>query len=76
MFPNNFSICYAPWKSVHINVDGNLFPCMAVAMGNVKNTKLPDIIFSDNFKKFKNTIREKGTINGCNRCGWLKPKQS
>ena len=74
--PKNFSICYAPWSSVHINVDGNLFPCMAVSMGNVKNAKLQDIIFSDNFKKFKKTIREKGTINGCNRCGWLKPKQS
>ena len=27
----------------------------------------------NNFGSFKNIIREKGTINGCNRCGWLKP---
>ena len=38
--PDNFLPCYAPWSSVHINVDGSLFPCMAVAMGNVKNQKL------------------------------------
>ena len=69
----NFSPCYAPWSSVHINVDGNLFPCMAVSMGNVKKNKLSEIIFSDEFKKFKNIIKQKGTINGCNRCGWLKP---
>lgn len=72
----HFSTCYSPWSSVHINVDGNLFPCMAVPMGNVKTTKLPEIIFSAEFKKFKDIIREKGTINGCNRCGWLKPKEN
>ncbi len=73
--PEKFAPCYAPWSSVHINVDGNLFPCMAVPMGNVKNEKLTDIIFSEKFEKFKSLIRAKGTINGCNRCGYLKPKQ-
>ena len=73
--PNHFSTCYAPWGCVYINVDGNLFPCMAVSMGNVKTTKLSDIIFSNKFMKFKNIIREKGTINGCNRCGYLKPRE-
>ena len=72
---NHFSTCYAPWGCVYINVDGNLFPCMAVSMGNVKTTKLSDIIFSDKFMKFKNIIRKKGTINGCNRCGYLKPRE-
>ena len=71
---NNFAPCYAPWGCVYINVDGNLFPCMAVSMGNVKNEKLKDIIFSENFEKFKNVLKSKGTINGCNRCGYLKPK--
>ena len=71
--PNNFSTCYAPWGCVYINVDGNLFPCMAVPMGNVKKDKIKDIVFSEKFEKFKKIIREKGTINGCNRCGWLKP---
>ncbi len=70
----NFSTCYAPWSSVHINVDGNLFPCMAVSMGNVKNESLKKIIFSEKFEKFKKVIKENGTVNGCNRCGWLKTK--
>ena len=74
--PKYFSTCYAPWSSVHINVDGNLFPCMAVSMGNVKEDQLKKIIFSSEFKKFKDIIRQKGTINGCNRCGWLKSKNN
>jgi len=70
----DFKECKAPWESVHINVDGNLFPCMAIKMGNVKEQKLIDIISSPTFKKFKDKIREKGTVGGCNRCGYLLPK--
>ncbi len=73
---NLFAKCLSPWTSVHINVDGNLFPCMAVSMGNVKNTPLKEIIFSEKFENFKKIIDEKNTINGCNRCGWLKPRNS
>ncbi len=73
--PNNYDTCYSPWTSVHINVDGHLFPCMAVSMGNVKNDKLNNIIFSEKFRNFKNEIRLNKTINGCNRCGWLKCKK-
>ena len=68
----NFKTCHSPWSSVHVNVDGNLFPCMAVSMGNVKNEKLEDIIFSEKFMSFKNLIKKNKTLNGCNRCGWLK----
>jgi MoaA/NifB/PqqE/SkfB family radical SAM enzyme len=73
---SDFKECKAPWESVHINVDGNLFPCMAIKMGNVKEQKLTDIISSSVFKEFKDTIREKGTVGGCNRCGYLLPKDS
>ena len=48
---------------------------MAVSMGNVKNTPLKEIIFSEKFENFKKIIDEKNTINGCNRCGWLKPRK-
>ena len=64
--------CLSPWTSVHINVDGNLFPCMAVSMGSVKDTPLKEIIFSEKFNNFRKIIDNKNTINGCNRCGWLK----
>ena len=70
-----YAKCLSPWTSVHINVDGNLFPCMAVSMGNVKNTPLEEIIFSEKFENFKKIIDEQNTINGCNRCGWLKPQK-
>jgi len=74
--PKLFETCKYPWSSVHINYDGHLFPCLSVSMGNVKTTKLESIIFSDTFNNFKDQIKAHGTVAACNRCGWLKPKES
>lgn len=35
---------------------------------------LKEIILEDKFVKFKNLIKKEGTLQACNRCGWLKPK--
>lgn len=72
---DNYHPCKAPWESVHINVDGNLFPCMAIKMGNVKEQSLQEIITSDIFGQFRDVIRTQGTVQGCNRCGYLHPKE-
>ncbi len=70
--PKNFKTCLSPWTSVHINVDGNVFPCMAFSIGNVKKQKIKEIFFSKYSEDFKNDIKKCGTLPGCNRCGWLK----
>ena len=36
--PKNFKTCLSPWTSVHVNVDGNVFPCMAFSIGNVTSS--------------------------------------
>ena len=71
--PKLFQSCKFPWSSVHVNYDGKLFPCLAVSMGNVKEMSLKEIIFSETFKQFKSDIKKCGTVEACNRCGWLKP---
>lgn len=73
---SKFKGCLSPWTSLHVNVDGNVFPCMAVPMGNVKRQSIKEIFFSEKFKHFRKTIREKKTLNGCNRCGWLKASKN
>lgn len=73
---DRFCGCKAPWESVHVNVDGNLFPCMSIAMGNVKDTPLKEIVGGETFRRFKDVIRREGTVEGCNRCGYLLPKST
>ncbi len=70
-----FEPCKFPWSSVHINVDGALFPCMAVEMGNVKDTSLVDIFNGPACEQFRGLIHREGTVEGCNRCGWLRPRK-
>ena len=70
----DFKPCKFPWSSVHINYDGNLCPCMAISMGNVKDMSLQEIIFGEAFSEFKAIIKKESLVEGCNRCGWLKPK--
>ncbi len=72
---NLFQSCKFPWSSVHINYDGSLYPCMSVSMGNIKKTSLNEIIFGKDFLKFKDTLKNDGLVNGCNRCGWLRLKE-
>ncbi len=67
-----FKPCAAPWGSAHINVDGTLFPCLAVDMGNVREG-LENVIKGEKFEKFRSLIKKEGTVEACNRCGWLQP---
>jgi MoaA/NifB/PqqE/SkfB family radical SAM enzyme len=69
-----FSPCKFPWSSIHINWDGNIFPCLAVPIGNVKEKSLAEIIDGDESKKFREIIKDNGTVEACNRCGWLRQK--
>ena len=48
---DNFLPCAQPWASVHINNDGNVFPCLAVPIGNVREKSIKEIIFDAEFKK-------------------------
>ena len=34
-----FLPCAQPWSSVHINVDGTVFPCLAVSTGNIQEKR-------------------------------------
>jgi len=69
---NLFKPCKFPWSSVHINYDGEVFPCLAVSLGNVKQKPLKDILKGIEHKEFLNIIKRNGTVEACNRCGWLK----
>jgi len=68
-----FKPCMSPWGSVHVNVDGKIFPCMSISIGNVKDESLKEILEGEIFKKFKLHIKKEKTVSACNRCGYLKP---
>jgi MoaA/NifB/PqqE/SkfB family radical SAM enzyme len=70
---HRFQACRFPWSSVHVNSDGTLFPCLAVALGNVRRETLVGIMRGEARRRFLEVIRAGGTIEACNRCGWIRP---
>lgn len=69
---DNFQMCKAPWESMHVNVEGSVYPCLAVEMGNIKEKSLKEIYFGDKYNKFKSDLLKNNTFEACNRCGYLK----
>jgi MoaA/NifB/PqqE/SkfB family radical SAM enzyme len=67
-----FKKCKYPWSSAHINADGDVFPCLSISFGNVKNHNLVNIFDSDKAKLFRDRIYNYGNVPACARCGWLK----
>lgn len=63
--------CKFPWESLHINFDGNVFPCLAVSLGNIKEKSLAEIVQGDVLKRLKEELHCYGTLPACNRCGNL-----
>lgn len=66
--------CMFPWSSVHINEDGSLFPCQSIKVGNARTETLRHIVDGALMQEFRKIIREHGTTQACNRCGWLRLK--
>jgi len=73
--PRNFKHCRFPWSSVHINYDGEVFPCLSVALGNVKEKTLNEILHDRPYKDFLQAMKKNRLFQACNRCGWLRPAQ-
>lgn len=68
----SFKACPFPWSSVHINYDGEVFPCLSVSLGNVKEQKLMAILNGGARRHFQHHLRKNGLVEACNRCGWLR----
>ena len=67
----NYKPCKFPWSSLHINHNGDVFPCLSIPIGNVKRESLEEVHQSDEYKRFKETIKE-SLVPACTNCGWLK----
>lgn len=68
----NFKACKFPWSSVHINYDGEVFPCLSIPLGNLKTKSLSAALNGKAIRSFRSVIKKNGLIQACNRCGWLK----
>ncbi len=65
--------CKFPFSDIFINPEGDVYPCLPVRMGNLKNEKLKDIINNDKFKDFRLKLKLHKVFSPCNLCCDLYP---
>ena len=66
--------CLFPFSNVFINPQGDVYPCLSVKMGSVKEDKLNDIFNNSGYKNFRNQLKNAKLFNSCQMCCELVPK--
>ena len=66
--------CLYPWANTIINPSGDIYPCLSYKMGNIKDTKLTDIINSKKYMLFKENLKHEQVFSACQMCCELKVK--
>ncbi len=68
--------CLYPWANTIINPSGDIYPCLSYKMGNIKDSKLVDIINSKKYMLFKENLKNGGVFSACQMCCELKVKEN
>ena len=68
--------CLYPWANTIINPSGDIYPCLSYRMGNVKHTKIADIINSKKYMLFKENLKNSSMFSACQMCCELKVKEN
>ena len=64
------SWCFSPWLFATISPYGDVYPCLQLKMGNIREESLEDIWNGDIFQRFRNRI-ERVLYPRCRRCCYL-----
>lgn len=64
--------CLYPYSNTIINPEGDIYPCLSVKMGNVKEQSIIDIMNNPKYKCFRKNLKYSKVFNGCNMCCELK----
>ncbi len=66
--------CLYPWSNIHINPEGDIYPCLAYKIGNVKDSNIMKVWNSRKFADFRNQLKEQKVFSACQMCCELKVK--
>lgn len=66
--------CLYPFSNMIINPEGDVYPCLSLNIGNVKNKKLIEIFNETKFRCFRKNLKASKLFNSCQLCCELVPK--
>ena len=66
--------CLYPWSNILITPEGNVYPCLSLNVGNVKDVPVERVWNSDKFVEYRKMLKKYGMFNSCQACCQLKVK--
>ncbi|MDD3237143.1 MAG: radical SAM protein [Candidatus Gastranaerophilales bacterium] len=66
--------CLTPYSNININPEGDIYPCLSLKIGNVKENKIKDIINMPKFKCFRKNLKASKLFPACQMCCEIVPK--
>lgn len=66
--------CLYPFSDMMINPEGNVYPCLSLKIGNVREKSLKEVFNEPKFCCFRKNLKASGVFESCQMCCELKIK--
>lgn len=66
--------CLYPFSNVMINPAGDVYPCLSLKIGNVREKSLKEVFNEPKYCCFRKNLKASGTFEACQMCCELKVK--
>jgi len=70
-----FFSCYQPWSGVQITAKGDVYPCLSLRMGNIREKSFSEIWNSEKFVIFRKQLRRQKLFESCLGCCYLSQRK-
>ena len=67
--------CKYPFSNMMINPQGDVYPCLSLKIGNVRDMKLKEVYNLPKFRCFRKNLQCSGVFNACQMCCELKVRE-
>jgi MoaA/NifB/PqqE/SkfB family radical SAM enzyme len=60
--------CTYPWRILRISPYGDVFPCLSIKVGNIREDKIKNIWNNKKFINFRRSLKNRGIFPSCSMC--------
>jgi MoaA/NifB/PqqE/SkfB family radical SAM enzyme len=60
--------CFLPWHTMRISPYGDIYPCLNLFIGNVRDGKLGRFLNNERYVEFRRMLKDKTLFNACIGC--------
>lgn len=66
--PQDYSPCYFPWSGFNVSPHGDVFPCLSLKVGNLKEKNINQIWNGKKMRQFRLKLKKAKVFSACHGC--------